>query len=111
MFRRYRLIELKDDELCFSNGLQHGTLLVGVDTVVGDEGPNFHKRDVTGLDLSIVVGTLQVPCSGQVAELTADWLDTPGNLQRLARHVEWAEECDPTRRVDRRAGSSDRWFT
>jgi hypothetical protein len=110
MFRRYRLIEMKDDELCFSNGVQHGTLLVGVDTLVGDEGPRFHKRDVTGIDLSIVVGTRKVPCHGHVAELTTDWLDTPGNWQLLARKVEWAEERDPTRRVDRRPGFNDRWF-
>ena len=108
--RRTRRIELTNDELYFSNGPQCGTFVIDVDILVDDEGPCFRKSDVTGVDLAIVVGNVRVPCSAQIAELTADWLATPDNFDRLARRVDDAEERDPTRNADRRAGFTGRRF-
>jgi hypothetical protein len=99
MFRRYRLIEWKDEELYFSNGAFGGSLVVGVDTTVGDDGPRFRRSDVVGIDLAIWVGTDLISCRDRIDRLTANWLATPGNLQLLTRRIEWAEERDPTPRI------------
>ena len=108
--RRTRRIELTNDELYFSNGPQCGTLVVEVATVVDDEGPDFRRADVTGIDLAIRIGPTWISCREKVAELTIDWLATPGNLRLLAERIEWIEQRDPTRLVDRQADFHSRRF-